>query len=139
MQVKHLDHLNLTVENFEESVNWYRRVFGFELAEKGIDNGEIWGVIRSGDALLCIYQKPGFNALTHDEARARKLHTIRHFGLRITDKQAWEETMKRENIQLGFGKYEYPHSTSWYLYDPTGHEIEVACWKEDKIAFPSNE
>ena len=29
----------------------------------------------------------------------------------------------------------YPHSRSWYVYDPTGYEIEVVSWKGDRVAF----
>ena len=35
MTIKHLDHLNLTVNNLAESVAWYARVLGFELVEQG--------------------------------------------------------------------------------------------------------
>ena len=35
MTIKHLDHLNLTAANLEESLQWYRDVFGFEVVEKG--------------------------------------------------------------------------------------------------------
>ncbi len=31
MNLKNIDHLNLTVANFDETVAWYGRVFGFEL------------------------------------------------------------------------------------------------------------
>ena len=58
MKVEHLDHLNLSVRDFEESVAWYGRVFGFELVEEDVQEGVRWGVIRSGEAMLCIYEHP---------------------------------------------------------------------------------
>ncbi|MCA8946658.1 MAG: VOC family protein, partial [Planctomycetes bacterium] len=58
MKVKQLDHLNLSVINFEQSAEWYKRVLGFEIVEQGIQDGQPWGVIKNGDAMLCIYQHP---------------------------------------------------------------------------------
>ena len=35
MKVKQLDHLNLSVQDLDESIDWYRRVFGFSVVEEG--------------------------------------------------------------------------------------------------------
>lgn len=59
-----------------------------------------------------------------------------HFGLRITDADEWLETVDREGLEVLYGgEVAWPHSTSWYLTDPTGYEIEVALWDRDRIAF----
>jgi catechol-2,3-dioxygenase len=135
MTVKQLDHLNLTVKDFNESAQWYKRVFGFEIVEEGVRNGNKWGILQSGDALLCIYQDP---SRTAPGEAPESQHRIYHFGLRITDRQKWEETIAKEHIQVEYGgAIDYPHSLSWYLSDPTGHEIEVALWQDDKIRFAS--
>lgn len=136
MQVKHLDHLNLSVASYEETVEWYRRVFGFEVVEQGIYDKKPWGIIRAGEAMLCIYEDPGREILGGDGLRARRLHGLNHFALRITDLKAWEETMRRENILPAFGgEWKWPHSTSWYIEDPTGYQIEVAAWTDDTVRF----
>ena len=56
MLVSNLDHLNLSVQNFEETVHWYNKIFSFNLVEQGIQDGMPWGVIRCNDAMLCIYE-----------------------------------------------------------------------------------
>ena len=72
MTVTHLDHLNLTVRDFEETAAWYGRVFGFEVVEKETDaQGRPWGVLRAGDALLCIYENRGLRFEDNDARRAR--------------------------------------------------------------------
>ena len=58
MTIRNLDHVNMTVRDFDETVDWYRRVFGFELVEDKVTDRVRWGVIRSGDAMLCIYEHP---------------------------------------------------------------------------------
>lgn len=136
MRVRHLDHLNMTVRDFDQTVEWYGRVFGFELVEEEVTEGVRWGVIRSGEALLCVYEDLNREHLDRFELRDRGLHGMAHFGLRITDEDEWLEVVDREQIEVLYGgTVEWPHSRSWYLKDPTGYEIEVALWHEDQIAF----
>ncbi len=136
MLVKHLDHVNLTVASFEESAAWYRRVFGFEVVERGSDSERNpWGVLRSGDALLCIYERPGFRFEKYQAHVPRRVHAIARFGLRITDRGKWEETLEREKVECIYSDWHYPHSRSWYVVDPTGWEIEVALWDGDTVSF----
>jgi len=130
MTVTHLDHLNLTVRDFEETAAWYGRVFGFEVVERETDEqGRPWGVLKAGDALLCIYEDPGLRFEDSDERRKRGVHGVNHFGLRITDRAEWEATMAREGVVAEYGgAVRWPHSTAWYIQDPTGYGIEVALW-----------
>jgi catechol 2,3-dioxygenase-like lactoylglutathione lyase family enzyme len=137
MSVTHLDHLNLTVRDFEETASWYGRVFGFEVVERETDaQGRPWGVLRAGDALLCIYEHKDFRFEDSDARGARHAHGVNHFGLRITDRADWEKTMEREGIEPEYGgAVSWPHSTAWYIQDPTGYEIEVALWDEGGPRF----
>ena len=70
--VKHLDHLNMTVTDLAESLDWYRRVLDFEKVEDGLYQGHPWASIRSGDAMLCLYERPDFKRAEH--AGAIHLH-----------------------------------------------------------------
>ncbi len=134
--IKQLDHLNITVRDFRESVDWYRRVFDFELVEEGLQDGSPWGVIRSGEAMFCIYEHRDIEMLDRHAMRARGLHGLNHIGLRITDREEWLARADREGVEILYdGSVRWPHSTSWYIQDPTGWEIEVALWDDDRIAF----
>ena len=133
MAVRHLDHLNISVRDLAETLDWYRRVFGFEKVEGGVIDGRPWAIARSGDALLCLYEHRE-RGVPDPEVHGH--HGIAHFGLRIDDRARWEETVEREKVDVAYGgAYRYPHSTSWYVTDPTGHEIEVACWDDDRVRF----
>jgi len=135
MMVKQLDHVNLSVASFAESAAWYRRVFGFQVVEQGVIENRPWGVLRSGDALLCIYERPDLKFAGYRVQQGRGMHAFAHFGLRITDRKAWEETIAREKVACVYSDFRYPHSTSWYVVDPTGWEIEVALWDNDAVQF----
>lgn len=137
--VKHLDHLNLSVASLAASEAWYRRVFGFERVEEGVcDDGTPWAILRAGEALLCMYEHADWTLPSNSERRERGVHGQNHFGLRITDRAAWEETIRRERVDVDYGgAIRYPRSTSWYVNDPTGHGIEVALWDDDVVRFAS--
>ena len=132
-----VDHLNLSVRDLDETVAWYGRVFGFTVAEEGVWDGVRWAILRSGDTMLCAYHRPEFAFLDNEELGRRKLHGIRHPGFRITDEARWLRTIEREGLTVE--EIVHPHSRSWYVYDPTGYEIEVVAWKNDRVAFESAE
>jgi len=137
MNVKHLDHINLSVADFEQTVDWYTRIFDFELVEEGLQDGIRWGVIKSGEALLCIYEHPQRRHLDRFELGDHNLHGMAHFGLRINDQAEWLDTVEREKVPILYdGVIRWPHSLAWYVTDPTGYEIEVALWDGDQIQFP---
>ena len=50
--VSKLDHLNLSVHDFDETTAWYGRIFGFTVVKEGLDDGLKFGVILRGDAML---------------------------------------------------------------------------------------
>jgi catechol-2,3-dioxygenase len=135
-EIKRLDHLNMTVHNLKASIEWYERIFGFEVVEEGNRNGKSWAIIRSGEAMLCLYEHPerNFEVLFPES----DLHGICHFAFRIQDEKRFREVIKEENLPLFFGgENDYPHSTSWYVKDPTGYSIEVVSWDGDEISFPA--
>lgn len=136
MRIKHLDHINMTVNSFQESASWYQRVFGFEVVETGVQEGRPWGIIRSGEALLCMYEAPDRSFADRFELGKQGRHGVSHFAFRIEDQEAWTATIKSEALEILYdGAVVWPSSTSWYLVDPTGYEIEVAHWKDDQISL----
>jgi len=134
--VSGVDHINITVDNLDDSSHWYCRVFGFDLVEKGIQDNKPWGVLKSGDALLCVYEHPGLSPHDPELIHQKGFHAMSHFGLRINDKQKWLSVIKQEKMDILYGGViEWPFSSAWYLKDPSGWEIEVALWKNDTIQF----
>ncbi len=134
VEISAIDHVNMTVQDLAESVAWYGRVFGFRPVEHGVmDYGAKWVILRSGDSMMCLYEHPDRAAPGMNALATNGIHGVKHFGFRVADRDAWIETMKREAIESP--AIQNPRSTSWYVYDPTGHEIEVACWKGDEVSF----
>ncbi len=135
MSVKHLDHINLSTSNLDVTCDWYGRVFGFEEVERGVWNGIPWRIIRSGEAMLCLYEKAGFSLPSSDERQETGALGINHFALRIEDVDTWKEKVASEDVNLWHGPIDYPASTSWYVNDPAGYEVEVVHWNGDRVSF----
>lgn len=136
MKVKQLDHLNMSVKNLDESLDWYGRVFGFEKVEEGVRNGVRWAIAKSGEAMLCLYELPDCEYVDADALAKRGIHRMNHFAFRISDREAWQEVVRREGLKINYGGIvDWPHSQAWYVNDPTGYEIEVALWEGERIAF----
>ena len=131
-QQAQLDHINFTVSDIKKTIQWYDNIFNFKVVESGFrDDGAPWAIIRSGDSMLAFSERPERTLHERD-----KDHRIFHFALRLTNKTEWEATVKKYKIKLGYGgPVKYPNSTSWYVQDPTGYEIEVAIWDNNEIKF----
>ncbi len=137
MIVSRLDHLNLSVHDLEASIDWYRDLFAFEVVERGrLEDGSPWAIIRGGDALLCLYPSPERRLLDGDALAEEKVHGINHFGLTLTDREAFETRAQEMGVTIRYGgAFRWPHATAFYVTDPTGWEIEVALWDDGEPQF----
>ena len=134
--IQRLDHVNFTVNSFEESARWYEKLFGFKIVEEEITDNVRWGVLRTGDIMLCIYEHPEFTHLDRFSLADHKLHGMAHFAFRINNVEQWLSKVAELGIEILYeGAVRWPHSTSWYIKDPTGYEIEVVHWDEDEVNF----
>jgi catechol-2,3-dioxygenase len=86
--------------------------------------------------MLCAYEDAERRFIDGDGLKTSHQHGLNHFALRITDRKDWQRTVDRENIHVEYGgPVTWPHSKSWYVRDPTGYEIEVVSWGDDKPSF----
>ena len=126
-----LDHINMTVNNLRESIQWYKNLFSFELMEKGISaNNNSFAILRNGNSMLCLYEFPHFKSPSENMT----YHKSFHFGLRINNRNEWEKIIEQKKVEVTHTA-SYPHSFSWYILDPSGHEIEIVSWNKDQIKF----
>ena len=130
-----LDHINLTVTNLQDSVKWYGKIFGFELVESGISpQGIKWGIVAFNDSMICMTEYAG--RIAADQFEDKSVHQIDHFGFRVSDSEKWRQTVTDNKLETYYGEIKYPSSTSWYVRDPSGHEIEVSYTVNERLQFP---
>jgi catechol-2,3-dioxygenase len=134
-----LDHINLSVANLQASIEWYKKVFGFELVESGnTPRGTPWGIVAFNDSMICMTEYPA--KILADQYQDPSIHRIDHFGIRVSDLERWKQILQEYQLKLYYrGMVEYPDSRSWYVHDPSGHEIEVSYSAYEKLPFSSME
>ncbi len=100
--------------------------------EKGVDReGHKWGILQSGETMLAITEYPERKWYCGED-----YHQTYHFGLRLLDKGEWQQKIKELKLETFYSSpIPYQHSTSWYVKDPTGNEIEVAVWHNNEVKF----
>lgn len=115
---------------------WYGKIFGFELVESGTTpQGVKWGIVSSNDSMICMSEDEKRESA--DTFEHKSIHQIYHFGIRVSELEQWRETVKENSVKVYYGgEIEYPFSRSWYIHDPSGHEIEVSYAKGENLQFP---
>lgn len=125
LNINTIDHLNLNVTNLEESINFYQKIFGFEVKELGLSamSGKEYAIIGlTNKVMLAIYQTN--TPIKHSN--------FNHFGVNIENFDEAVESIRQDgSIKINAygnedGVVRYPNSKSMYIEDPNGYEIELS-------------
>ena len=110
-----MDHVNMTVRNLEESVKFYKNLFGFEIKkEQPEDKSKIIG---NDNIKLCLYEDPEM-----------KLEGgIAHFGFHVENFDEIMEICQSLDVKIYYeGPVQFEKSRSIYISDPSGYDIELS-------------
>ncbi len=117
LQTTGIDHINLDVTNLAQTVDFYKKLFGFVvLKDQPEENSKIIG---NEFIKLCLYQK--------DEFRQFRKNGFNHFGFHIKNFEEIIQKCAELDIEVFYGgPIEWEFSESIYIKDPNGYEIELA-------------
>ena len=104
-----INHIALEVDDIDEALAWYGRVFEFEL--RG----------RHGDQMAFIDMGDQFIALAN--GRTQPPDGSRHFGLVVDDKEAVRERLREQDIRVQPGG-------SLDFRDPWGNHVQVVDYRD---------
>ena len=113
-----IDHVNMKVKNLDDSVEFYRNLFGFEIKQKENPNkADVPSMIIGNDTIkLCMYEIPDMSPEGG----------IAHFGFNIENFDQVIEKCKEDNVQILYGGVvDWESSKSVYIVDPSGYEVEL--------------
>jgi catechol 2,3-dioxygenase-like lactoylglutathione lyase family enzyme len=115
-----IDHVNLSVRDLDKSIDFYSRLLGIDIKERGEGQGVRWCILGDRDKFyVCFFEVP------QGVFRPDDIH-INHVGFVVDD---IEETVRRIH-ELGFrllfndAPVDWPRSKSAYVTDPDGIMIE---------------
>jgi lactoylglutathione lyase len=103
-----INHVALEVDDLEEALEWYGRIFQFELRGRG---GRM-AFIDMGDQFVAL-----------SEGRSQPPDTHRHFGLVVDDKQATREALEAADAEILPGR-------GLDFVDPWGNHVQVVGYSD---------
>jgi len=113
-----IDHVNMKVKDLEQSVKFYKNLFGFEIKqEENANKLDAPSKIIGNDTIkLCMYEVPDMSPEGG----------IAHFGFNIDNFNDTIEKCKELGVQILYGGIvDWEKSKSVYIVDPSGYEIEL--------------
>ena len=113
-----IDHVNMKVKNLEQSVEFYKKLFGFEVKQEDNPNKiDVPSKIIGNDSIkLCMYEVPDMSPEGG----------IAHFGFNISNFNEIMEKCKEQGVEILYGgPIDWEKSKSVYIVDPSGYEIEL--------------
>ncbi|MBK7304122.1 MAG: VOC family protein [Saprospiraceae bacterium] len=107
IKITGIDHIKMEVNNVQETVDFYSKLFGFKILEGTPSHPCIIG----NDAVkLCIHQGES---------------SIWHFGFHVENYEEIKPICGEHHAQLGMEAH-WAHSDSEYVIDPCGREVELS-------------
>ena len=113
-----IDHVNMKVKNLQQSVEFYKTLFGFEVKqEENPNKADAPSKIIGNDKIkLCLYEIP--NMAPEDG--------INHFGFNISNFDKVLDKCNELNVEILYGgAINWEKSRSVYIKDPNGYEVEL--------------
>ena len=123
-QVNGILETSLYVEHPAQSVEFYRRVFGFEPIDtdekEGITDETRLCAMRAGDRSVLLLFKKGATA---DTNATGAIHVA--FGISRCELPAWEAWLSQQGITIELRTTWKYGAEALYFRDPDGHLLEV--------------
>jgi len=113
-----IDHVNMKVKNLDQSIEFYKNLFGFEIKQEENPNKvDAPSKIIGNDAIkLCMYEVPEMSPEGG----------IAHFGFNISNFDEVIAKCDELGVQVLYGGIvDWEKSKSVYIVDPSGYEIEL--------------
>ena len=113
-----IDHVNMKVKNLQQSVEFYKNLFGFEIKQEDNPNkADAPSKIIGNDRIkLCLYEIPDMISEGG----------INHFGFNISNFDKVLDKCKELDVEILYGgMIDWEKSRSVYIKDPNGYELEL--------------
>ncbi|EOX4423235.1 VOC family protein [Vibrio alginolyticus] len=118
-----IDHVQFAVKNIEDTVDFYRDHFDFEIVDIGLRCNNRWCIIKHPEyeVALCMIEEKDFISARSDGEQ------IYHFGLVVDDFIGIRNKLKKSvKIEPENSLALYDKSSSFYFYDINGYKIEIS-------------
>ncbi|MCZ6836045.1 MAG: VOC family protein [Planctomycetota bacterium] len=131
-----IEHVNLTVENLETSIDFYTHLFGFSVRWRGTtSDGKAAAHVGDDHNYLALFQA---RDLTGHPSEPKSYDRVgfNHFGFVVDDLDALKERLATRNIQIT--EQQYNPGRHVYFMDPDGIEIEAVQYAQGESPIPES-
>ena len=115
-----IDHINMKVKNLEQSVKFYKELFGFEVKVEDNSPNKLNApskIIGNDSVILCLYEVPDMSPEGG----------ITHFGFHVRNFEQVSEKCKELGIEILYGgEVTFDNSKSVYIKDVNGYVVELS-------------
>ncbi len=118
LKAKMIDHVNMKVKNLDESVEFYKNLFGFVIKQEENENKiDAPSKIIGNDSIkLCLYEVPDMSPEGG----------ITHFGFNVENFDEVISKCEELGVEILYdGVINWEKSKSVYIVDHSGYELEL--------------
>lgn len=118
LKARMIDHINMKVKNLDESVKFYKNLFGFVIKQEENQNKiDAPSKIIGNDSIkLCLYEVPDMSPEGG----------IAHFGFNVENFDEVISKCEELGVKILYdGVINWEKSKSVYVVDPSGYELEL--------------
>lgn len=118
LKARMIDHINMKVKNLDESVKFYKNLFGFIIKQEENQNKiDAPSKIIGNDSIkLCLYEVPDMSPEGG----------IAHFGFNVENFDEVISKCEELGVKILYdGVINWEKSKSVYIVDPSGYELEL--------------
>ncbi len=114
--IESVNHIGITVSNLNNSINFYKELFDFEIADKSTE-GQVF--LKMGDIVLCLYEVGGY----------KNQEGIKNRICFYVDEEDFDDALdelEESEIEIVYGPENLRNGRSVVFLDPDRNQIELS-------------
>ena len=115
--IESINHIGITVSNVEESINFYKDLFDFEVIEKISNSGQAF--LKMGDITISLYEVEGYKT---DGVSQNRIS----FYVDEEDFEDALDELEEMGIKIVYGPENIRNGQTVVFLDPDGNNIELS-------------
>jgi methylmalonyl-CoA/ethylmalonyl-CoA epimerase len=129
-------HVGVSVPNVEESIEWYRKMLGFDVVQRmsqGGDNGMVVAHIKRGNCYIELFQVAGAKPLPEyrrDPSADLRVHGLAHIAFQVSDVFAAVKELKAKGAEIAMEPVDTPGVAFAFIRDNSGNCFELIQYKK---------
>jgi methylmalonyl-CoA/ethylmalonyl-CoA epimerase len=129
-------HVAISVANVEESIAWYKKMFGFEEVlrmNQGENNAMVVAHIRRGNCYIELFQVAGSKPLPEyrrDPTADLGVQGFKHMAFEVSDVSDATKKLKAKGAEIALGPVDTAGVAFVFIRDNSGNTFELIQYKK---------